>query len=255
LIAVRDLSWRQQPKAEIWSGRLLRFLSTIFHVWSSDPDYDRSIYDRSIQDYNEAIHLSPNDAWTCRYRGVAYNHEGDYDRVIQDFDEAFRLNPKDALAYGVTGDTYLFQSNLAAAISDFENAISGAPSPRTAVSTALMLQVAMKGLGRDDSRQLAQVEAAADLSKWPGPVLKLDMGKMTADEVMAAAANGGDDRQKRHICQANYFTGEGALFNNQRARALRNLKAARDGCPKWDLHSTAALAELKRPGAPAAPAK
>jgi hypothetical protein len=74
-----------------------------------------------------------------------------------------------------------------------------------------MLQVAMKRLGRDDSRQLAQVAAAADLSKWPGPVLKLEMGKMTADEVSAAAANGGGDRQKWHICQANYFTSQDAL--------------------------------------------
>jgi hypothetical protein len=49
----------------------------------------------------------------------------------------------------------------------------------------------MKRQGRDDSRQLAQVAAAADLSKWPGPVLKLDVGKMTAGEVMAAAASPG----------------------------------------------------------------
>jgi hypothetical protein len=63
------------------------------------------------------------------------------------------------------------------------------------------------------------------------------MGKMTADEVMAAAANGGDDRQKWHICQANYFTSEDALLNNPRAGVQTNLNAARDGCPKWDLHT------------------
>jgi tetratricopeptide (TPR) repeat protein len=212
-------------------------------------------YDRAIQDFDEATRLNPKDALAYLSRGVAYNHKGDHDRAIQDFDEVIRLNPKDTLAYGARGDTYLFQSNLAAAISDFENAIADAPSSRTAVSTALMLHVAMKRQGRDDSRQLAQVASAADLSKWPGPVLKLDMGKMTAGEVMAAAVSPGDDRQKWHVCQANYFTGEDALLHNQRATALTSLKSARDGCPKWDVHYTAALEELKRLGAQTAPAK
>jgi lipoprotein NlpI len=124
-----------------------------------------------------------------------------------------------------------------------------------AVFWALMLHVAMKRQGRDDSRQLAQVAAAADLSKWPGPLLKFDMGKMTAGEVMATAAKPGDDRQKWHVCQANYFTGEDALFHHQQATALARLKAARDSCPKWTAGYTAALAELKRLGAMAAPAQ
>jgi tetratricopeptide (TPR) repeat protein len=211
-------------------------------------------YERAIQDLNEAIRLNPTDAAAYLSRGAAYVHEGDYDRAIQDLDEMIRVNPKDAVAYEARGDTYLFQSNLPAAISDFERAISGAPSPRMAVSTALMLHVAMKPQGHDDAHQLAQVAAAADLSKWPGPVLKLDMGKMTAGEVLAAAANPIDDRQKWHLCEANYFTGEDALLHNQRATALARLKAARDGCPKWDVSYVAALAELKRLGVPAVPA-
>ncbi len=212
-------------------------------------------YDRALQDFNEAVRLNPKDAVAYLGRGATYDHKGDYDRAIQNFDEVIRLNPKDATAYAARGDTYLFQSNLAAAIPDFENAISGAPTPRMAVSTALMLHVAMKRQGRDDSRQLARVAAAADLSKWPGPLLKFDMGKMTAGEVMAAAGNPGDDRQKWHVCQANYLTGEDALLHNQRATALIRLKAARDGCPKWDTGYLAAQAELKRLSAPAVPAK
>ncbi|MGD0730436.1 MAG: tetratricopeptide repeat protein [Terracidiphilus sp.] len=212
-------------------------------------------YDRAIQDFNEAIRLNPKDAGAYLSRGAAYLHKGDYGRAIQDFNEAIRLNPKDAGAYGARGDTYLFQFNQAAAISDFESAVSGASSPRVAVSSALMLHVAMKRQGRDDSRQLAQVAATTDLSKWPGPVLKLDMGKMTAGEVLAVAADPGDDRRKWHVCQANYFTGEDALFHNQRATALARLKAARDGCPKWDVSFTAALVELKRLGTPDVPAQ
>jgi tetratricopeptide (TPR) repeat protein len=249
----------------------------------------RDDYDRAIQDYDEAIRLSPNNGGAYVYRGFAYNHEGDYDRAIQDFKEAIRLNPKYAIAYlgrsaayvhegdydraiqdldeairlspkdsnyyEGRGITYLFQSNVAAAIADFETAISGAPSSRTAVSSALLLHLAMKRQGRDDARQLAQVAAAADLSRWPGPVLKLDLGKMTAEQVLAVANNPGDVRQIWHVCAANYFTGEDALFRHQRTTALVRLKAARDGCPKWDVDYLAALAELKGLATPATSSK
>ena len=110
----------------------------------------------------------------------------------------------------------------------------------------------MKRQGHDDAQQFARVAAAADLSKWPGPVLKLDLGQMTASEVMMAAASPGTDRQKKwQVCEANYFTGEDALLHHQRTTALARLKAARDGCPNY----AAALVELKRLGASAAPAK
>jgi hypothetical protein len=72
---------------------------------------------------------------------------------------------------------------------------------------------------------------------------------------MAAAANADAQRQKWQVCEANYFTGEDALLHHQRTTALARLKAARDGCPKADGSYDAALVELKRLGAPAAPAK
>jgi hypothetical protein len=153
------------------------------------------------------------------------------------------------------GAAYLLQSNLTAAIADFEDVISHASYSNTAIYAALMLHVIMKRQGHDDAQQLARVSAAADLSKWPGPVLKLELGQMTANKVMVAAASGVSARQKWRVCEANYFTGEDAPFHNQRATALALLKAARDGCPKGDREYSATLAELKRLDASAAPAK
>jgi tetratricopeptide (TPR) repeat protein len=212
-------------------------------------------YDRAIQDLNEAIRLDPKDSIAYLGRGVTHNHRGDYSRAVQDFDQAIRLDPKNSIVEDVRGRTYLFQSNLTAAVSDLEDSIKGAQSPHMAISTALDLHVAMKRLGRDDARQLAQLAATTDLSKWPGPMLNLDMGKTTAGEVMRAANNAGDARKKWHVCEANYLIAENAVLDNQRAAALEHLRAARDGCPKWDIDYVAALEELKRLSAPAAPSK
>jgi tetratricopeptide (TPR) repeat protein len=218
-----------------------------------DAYNNKGDYNRAIQDFNEAIRMDPNHARAYYSRGQADSRKGDHDRAIQDFSEAIRLSPKFAYSYEKRGDAYFFQSNLTAAIVNFKDTISAAPSSSAAVYAALMLHVAMKRQGQDDAQQLASVAAAADLSKWPGPVLKLDLGQITADEVIVAAASG--DIQKWQICEANYFTGEDALFHHQRTTAMARLGSARDGCPKDDTLYDAALVELRRLGAPAAPTK
>ena len=202
-------------------------------------------FDQAIRDYDEAIRLDPNYALAFNNRGDSYRSKGDYDHAIQDFNEAIRLNPKLISAYGNRGFVYLSQSNLPAATTDYEHVIVAAPSSTTAVVGALELHLAMKRQGLDDSKLLAKVAAAADLSKWPGPILKLDLGQMTADELMATAAHAGAENQKWEICEANFFTGEDALLNHQRAKAIARLKAARDGCPKAQGSYGQAVAELK----------
>jgi tetratricopeptide (TPR) repeat protein len=211
-------------------------------------------FDRAIQDYDEAIRLNPNETTAYFSRGLTHLSEGDYDRAIQDFNEVIRLNPKFTYAYQKRGDAYFFQSSLTAAIANFEAAISAAPSSNAAVYAALMLHLAMKRQGHDEAARLAQVAAAADLSKWPGPVLKFYLGQMTAEDVMKAA-NSDIEMQKWHVCEANYFTGEDALVHDQRATALARLEAARDSCPKYDTEYIASLVELNRLGAPAVPPK
>ena len=146
------------------------------------------------------------------------------------------------------GYAYFLQQNQTAAIADFEHAISAAPSSNTAVYAALMLHVAMKRQGQSDTTQLAPVVSAADLSKWPGPVLKLDLAELTADEVMVAAANPDADTQKGQVCEANFYTGEDALMHQQKTTALARFKAAVDKCPKNYIEYAAAQAELKRLG-------
>jgi tetratricopeptide (TPR) repeat protein len=216
---------------------------------------DKDDYVHAIQEFDDAIRLNPKDANAYNNRGVAYHRKGDYGHAIQDYNQAILLNSNYTAAYGSRGYAYFAQSNLTAAIADFRHTISVAPSSSGAVYAVLMLHVIMKRQGHDDAQQLTRVAAAADLSKWPGPVLKLYLGQMTTSEVMIAAASGSDRQKKWQVCEADYFTGEDALIHHQRATALARLKAARDGCPKGDTDYGAALAELKRLGASADPAK
>ena len=62
--------------------------------------YDRGLafahkgdYDRAIQDYDEALRLTPIFADAFYSRGAAHANEGDYDHAFQDYDQALRLKP------------------------------------------------------------------------------------------------------------------------------------------------------------------
>ena len=172
---------------------------------------------------------------------------------MQDYNQAIHLDAADISAYFNRGDAYFAQSNLTAATADYEHIISAAPSSHTAISAALFLHVVMRRQGHDDSQQLSRVAAAADLSEWPGSVLKLDLGKATANEVIMAADTDISADRKWRICEANYFIGEDALLHHQRATALTRFNAAQDGCPKGDSAYSGARAELRRLGAKADP--
>lgn len=209
---------------------------------------NKGSYDLAIQDYNNAIRLDANYAGAYNDRGESFFHKGDYGRAIQGYNEAIRLNPTSLNAYNNRGLIYLIQNRLTAAIADFEYTIFASLSSSAAASAALWLDGASKRQRFDDAHLLAQVASATDLSKWPGPVLKFDLGQVTAAELMADALNGDARIQSFQVCEANYFTGEDALFHHQRTTALARLKTARDGCPKGDGAYDAALAELKRVG-------
>jgi lipoprotein NlpI len=207
---------------------------------------DKEEYDRAIQDFDDAIRLNPKNANNYNNRGVAYLRKGDYGAAINDDNQAIHLNSNDLTAYLNRGVASFAESKLTAAVADFEHTIATAPSSTAAVSSALFLHVVMRRLGLDDAQQLARVAGAADLSKWPGPVLKLNLRRATASEVMMSAASGVVAWQTWQVCDANYFIGEDALSQHQRVSALARFQAARDSCPKGDMSYTAALAELKR---------
>ena len=49
--------------------------------------------ERSIEDYDKAIELDPNDAEAYNNRGNSYSDLGQYQRAIEDYDKAIELDP------------------------------------------------------------------------------------------------------------------------------------------------------------------
>jgi len=62
--------------------------------------------DRAIQDYSQAISLSPRFADAYIMRGLTYDKKGDLDRAIQDYGQAISLKPGDADVYRYRAEVY-----------------------------------------------------------------------------------------------------------------------------------------------------
>ena len=92
---------------------------------------------------------------------------------------------------------------------------------------------------------LSEAATQVDMSKWPAPVVRLFLGEMTVEDVLAAADDANPEKKKGQICEANFYTAELALQRGQREEARRLFELATADCPKTFVEWQAAGAELK----------
>ena len=84
-----------------------------------------------------------------------------------------------------------------------------------------------------------------DMTAWPAPVIRLFLGEMTSDAVLAAADDPNAAKKKGQLCVANFYSGELALRQGAKDEAARLFKIAVSDCPKTFIEWDAAKSELK----------
>jgi lipoprotein NlpI len=205
-------------------------------------------YDRALQDFDHALRLKPDFAGGYNGRGWTYRAQGDLDRAIRDFDHAIRLDPGLRFAFTGRGSANFIAGRFSLAVVDLQHSINlGEPQLRVAI----LLYLARRHLGEDDTRSLIQRAARIRDGQWPSPAVKFYQGQVTADQLLIAAASPDPEKDQRQHCEANFYIAEDALLHEDRARAVAGFQTAVSICPQWILTYAAAVAELKRlDGAP-----
>lgn len=74
--------------------------------------YRKGMYREAIQDYCQAIRLSPNNGVLYRLRGKSYAALGFYAQAITDYSDAIRLNPADTIAIEHRKAAYAEQTSI-----------------------------------------------------------------------------------------------------------------------------------------------
>ena len=205
------------------------------NAWRNKGDLDRA-----IADYNEVIRLDPKDAKAYNSRGIASRAKGDLDSAIADYNEAIRLDPKDAGCYKNRGVANLYAGSLSRALADLNQASELKPKD---AYTALWLDVVNKRSNLPS--RLPQAIAQLDMTRWPAPVIRLFLGQMTPDAVLAAADDPNGMIKQRRVCEASFFSGELRLMQGTKENAAHLFRLAATDCPKTLIVWSAANAELK----------
>ena len=86
------------------------------------------------------------------------------------------------------------------------------------------------------------------MTRWPAPVIRMFLGQMTPEAVLAAADHPEAHIKREQVCEANVYSGELALQQGRKNEARRRFRAAVADCPKALIEWSAANAELKALG-------
>jgi tetratricopeptide (TPR) repeat protein len=96
---------------------------TVAHNNRGNAYVARGDYDRAIEDYNQAIKISPSYARAFNNRAVAFGKKGQHERAVEDLDAALKLEPGYAGAFTNRAETHAKTSRYDLAIQDYEAAI------------------------------------------------------------------------------------------------------------------------------------
>ena len=208
-------------------------------AWAGKGDLDRA-----IADYDQAIRLDPKNAAVYDNRGIAWAAKGDPERAIADYDQAIRLAPKNASWYFHRGLSNLYAGALPTALADLNQASELNPKHPYA---ALWLDIVNKRSNLPS--RLAEAAKQINTTLWPAPVIRLYLGELTPEGLLAAADNPNPRAKQARLCEANFYTGELALQQGRADEAKRLFALAAADCPKdFDAYASA-TAELKVLGA------
>jgi len=130
----------------------------------------------AINDFNQAIELTPNDAKIYKFRAISKVKLEDYQAAIDDYNQAIKLNPDDASAYKERAETKRKLSNYAGAIDDYNQAIK--LNPKKAFTYRASADAKRKS--GDDAGAIADYNQAIKLNPEDAEAYK-NRGKVKAE--------------------------------------------------------------------------
>ena len=79
-------------------------------------------YDQSLQAFDQALKLKPNDPALITFKGIVYYAKGKNDLAMKEFEAAIKLNPNFGRAYYQRGMISFNQEKFHPALADIEKA-------------------------------------------------------------------------------------------------------------------------------------
>jgi lipoprotein NlpI len=175
-------------------------------------------------------------------RAVVFLLAGCDEEALADCDQALALGTGKAHIYRQAGLLRLCTGRYREAATALAPAVRLAPENAYGV---LLLHLARRGAGEEDTAELRANASKIDRTAWPGPLVQLYCGELTPDEAFAAARRSETTARERRG-ETAFYLGERTLLAGDIATATPLLEEAKDACPASFIECWAADAELRR---------
>jgi tetratricopeptide (TPR) repeat protein len=129
--------------------------------------YDKGVYDRAIEDYDQALHFDSRHVPTYYNRGLAWYSKGEYDKAIQDQDRAIQIDDRFGPAYNNRGLAWQARGEYDKAIGDFVRVMQIDPSYVQAYSNqAWILATCPRSEIRNGPKAVGLSTQACEQTRW-----------------------------------------------------------------------------------------
>jgi len=182
---------------------------------------------------NKAVSIFPKES--LFFRGQFKFEKGDFEGAIQDFNEYKKLNDDSLNIYFKRGRALFHSRKFVQALKDFRKATSDELKD----TPQMVLWEHLTAIQTNTNSQLASNFFKIEKDKWPAPLAKFFLRKLSREALVKSVAN------TEERCELNFYLGVFDLIGGQKKRAVEQLKNAKQNCPKGFIEYSSAIAELK----------
>jgi lipoprotein NlpI len=187
----------------------------------------------------ETVRLDAKDPDAHHSRGAKDQAKSDLNQIIVYYNAAIKHDPADDDAYFHRGLANFYAGAVPQALADLARASKLDPQ-----YPYYPLWIDIIDKRTDQASRLPQAISHIDMTKWPAPVVRLFLGQLTPTDLLAAADDTDADTRKGQVCEANFYIGELALQQGDKAEAARLFRLAATDCPREFVEGPSARSEL-----------
>jgi lipoprotein NlpI len=211
----------------------------------------------ALGDFAQLLERVPNDPDTLFYRSLIYVNQGKVESAVKDLTGVLKQRPDDGISRLQRAGLLIALQRNEDAISDLNQLLKTDPAALDALYNrgraellkgdsaaaaddfaalmqarndnpyaALRLYIARARAGRKDPAPLAAAAKNFPDDQWPMPVVAFYQGRMSEDDLIAAAKAGKAATNASLTAESRYYLGQWALLQDDAKAARRHFEAA-----------------------------
>jgi lipoprotein NlpI len=211
----------------------------------------------ALADFAKVLELAPNDPDTLFYRALIYVNQGKIESAVKDLTGVLKQRPDDGISRLQRAGLLIALQRNEDAISDLSQLLKNDPAALDALYSrgraemlkgdnaaagddfaalmkarndnpyaALRLYIARARGGEKDAAPLAAAAKQFPDDQWPLPIVAFYQGKMSEEDLLAAAKVSDTATKATLTAETQYYLGQWALLLDDRKAAKKHFEAA-----------------------------